>query len=383
MKVFLFSLFLVVTLVSVCTANSRLGVEPKRLYEYIDLNNRTVREWLTLSQILETVAECGKIDQSRAQAHGGFFDVTDHQDVKPSPVVIPSEGYPTELKYQQRVGAWVDQINMKYVTDHITDLGKFFTRYYTTDTGVKAAAEIRAKFQAIITQRGTSRCSVTYFDHTWAQPSVVATIAGRSPDVVIVGAHEDSIRSGAATGEAPGADDDASGTATVIETFRIICEDLGFVPAKTLEFHTYAAEEVGLRGSQAMATYYQSRGIKVAGMMQLDMTGYKNGAPAIMNDYVNKPLTDLLFKIAENYAPPPPPDSKWVVTTCGYACSDHASWDRSGFPAVLPSEATMAKSNPNIHTIRDTLSLLNTPHMKLFVQLALGWCAELAGSTTE
>jgi len=380
MKAAIITLFLVsAILVSVCSANSRLGVEPKRLYEYIDINNRTVREWLTLQQILDKVAECGKLDQNRVQVHGGFFDVTDYQDLK-FPPLMPTEPYPTELKYKYRVAAWADQINMDNVMDTITHLSGLYNRYYTTDTGLQAAHFIRDRFQSYITSSGNSRASVRLFPHSFSQPSVIATIAGRSTEVVVIGAHEDSIRSGSTpTLEAPGADDDASGTATVLECFRVVVNDIGYVPAYTLEFHTYAAEEVGLRGSQDIANNYRAANKLIRGMMQLDMTGYKNGDPAIMTDWVNTPLTNLLFNIARTYVS----EAKWVETQCGYACSDHASFTRANYAAVLPAEAIMSRTNGNIHTIRDTLSLLNKEHMKLFVKLGLGWIAELAQSTTE
>jgi hypothetical protein len=43
-------------------------------------------------------------------------------------------------------------------------------------------------------------------------------------------------------------------------------------------------------------------------------------------------------------------------TSCGYACSDHASWTRSGFPAAMYSETSMGQINPNLHTANDTLA---------------------------
>jgi len=368
MKVlFIFSLFLIT--VSFCVANSRLGVDPKRLYEYVDLNNNTVREWMTVNQILETVAECGKADQSRAQSHGGFFDVTDQQQVIRAPVY--EFDYPTEMRNKQRVAAFAEKINIENVKKTIEDLSNYFTRYYTTDTGVQAAQYIYNKFVSY--SNVNSRCTVRYYPHSWAQPSLIGRVAGKSSELVILGAHEDSIRSGSTpTLQAPGADDDASGTATVLETYRVMCSDPNYFPDYTLEFQTFSAEEVGLRGSQAIATDYANRGLKVVGMLQMDMTAYKNGNAAIITDYTNKKLTDFLIECAAAYTKGP-----WDRSTCGYACSDHASYDRVGYPAAFPFEATMSRSNSNIHTIRDTMNILNWPHAEEFVKLALGFMTEL------
>ncbi len=88
-----------------------------------------------------------------------------------------------------------------------------------------------------------------------------------SDEVLIFGGHIDSTAPGMPTGRAPGADDDASGSAVVLEMFRILTSS-GFVPAKTIEFHGYAAEEVGLRGSQEIAAAYRAAGKSVIGMVR-------------------------------------------------------------------------------------------------------------------
>lgn len=74
------------------------------------------------------------------------------------------------------------------------------------------------------------------------------------------------------SGRAPGADDDGTGTVNLIEAFRVLVAS-GFAPSTPVEFHWYAAEEVGLLGSQAIATSYKSAGKSVKAFMQLDMSG--------------------------------------------------------------------------------------------------------------
>jgi leucyl aminopeptidase len=83
---------------------------------------------------------------------------------------------------------------------------------------------------------------------------------------------------------APGADDDGSGTVSILESYRALLA-ADFRPAKTVEFHWYSAEvrlelarlfcnslryqEVGLLGSQAVAKDYQSRKATVVAMSQV------------------------------------------------------------------------------------------------------------------
>lgn len=83
----------------------------------------------------------------------------------------------------------------------------------------------------------------------------------------------DSINSNSPTsGRAPGADDDGTGTVNLMEAFRVLLA-AGFRPTNPVEFHWYAAEEVGLLGSQAIANSYKSAGVNVKAFMELDMSG--------------------------------------------------------------------------------------------------------------
>ena len=73
---------------------------------------------------------------------------------------------------------------------------------------------------------------------------------------------------------APGADDDASGIATLTEVLRIAMAE-GYRPRRTVMFMGYSAEEVGLRGSRAIAQRFAAEGRNVVGVLQMDMTNYR------------------------------------------------------------------------------------------------------------
>jgi len=219
--------------------------------------------------------------------------------------------------------------------------------------------------------------ALIFFPHTWAQSSVVARIEGKGTnreELVIIGAHEDSINLRNSADRAPGSDDDASGVAVVLEVYRVLVEN-GFVPSRTIEFHTYAAEEVGLRGSLDIASSYQRRGLRVVGMLQMDMTMYHGTANkmGVVTDFVNAELTGFLRQIITNYA-----DIGFVDTRCGYGCSDHASWTRSGFPACFPFETDFRDINQRIHTVNDLIDILDIEHGLEFAKVALGFLVELS-----
>lgn len=204
---------------------------------------------------------------------------------------------------------------------------------------------------------GLSNASVEQFSHSgYNQKSVILTIQGsESPDEwVVIGGHLDSTI-GSRTDEhtiAPGADDDASGIASVTEIIRVLAEN-NFKPKRSMAFMAYAAEEVGLRGSQDIANSYKSQGKNVVSALQLDMTNYQGSAQDIVfiTDYTDSSLTQFLANLLDEYLPA----LSYGYDRCGYACSDHASWHNAGYSAAMPFESKFNDYNPKIHTSQDTL----------------------------
>lgn len=339
--------------------------EELRLIEF----NETYRKWMTLEDALKLAEECGKPDQG--DGFTGFMDVTDYPNKPQEP--IPFTPYSSVLTFEPKFKQLNSSINADNIRQNIEHLQSYTNRYYTSDTGVEAAKWIQNKFLSYIppTRKDTT---VALFDHSWKQSSVIATIKGKSAEKVIVGAHEDSIVSNMGVNtRAPGADDDASGTSTVLEVFRVLVSDPTFIPDKTVEFHTYSAEEVGLRGSQDIATSYRNKNLAVRAMLQFDMTGYKSGQPAFVNDYVNADLTKLVKTIAAKAT-----TVTWIDTTCGYGCSDHASFTSSKYPSVFPFETAFKSSNSKIHTASDLYSNLNLDQCREFAALGVAFVLQLS-----
>jgi leucyl aminopeptidase len=215
----------------------------------------------------------------------------------------------------------------------------------------------------------------------YPQPSVSLTIAGSdlAEETVVVGAHLDSIIGigMSETARAPGADDDASGVASMTEALRALIAS-GYRPRRTIQVIAYAAEEAGLRGSQEIARQFRQAGRKVAGVLQLDMTNYKGAANDIylITDYTNSQQNAFLAQLIGTYLP----GLTVGYDRCGYGCSDHASWDAQGYPASMPFESSMARDNPHIHTSKDTLanSGNQTAHALKFARLAAAYMVELS-----
>jgi len=177
---------------------------------------------------------------------------------------------------------------------------------------------------------------------------------------------------------APGADDDGSGTVTILESYRALIA-AGFHPERTVEFHWYSAEEGGLLGSQAIAKDYEARGINVLAMSQFDMTAWvKKGTKeevGVIGDFVDNGLTEFNKLLVETYL-----DIPYVNTKCGYACSDHASWGKAGYPSIFTIESTFENSNHHIHSADDRIDIsdeFSFSHMLEFSKLAVAFAVEL------
>ena len=67
----------------------------------------------------------------------------------------------------------------------------------------------------------------------------------------------------------------------------------------------------------------------------------------------------------------------------GYACSDHASASKAGYPSAFVIESDFTSSNKRIHTTQDTIDKLDFNHMLQHAKLTLGTVYELAFAKFE
>jgi leucyl aminopeptidase len=243
---------------------------------------------------------------------------------------------------------------------------------------------------------------VKAFSHPWGQSSIIATIPGKSNKTIVIGAHQDSINLFLPSLlAAPGADDDGSGTVTILEALRVLLKSKDIVSSdapNTVEFHWYSAEEGGLLGSQAIFQSYEKEGRDVKAMLQQDMTGYVQktidaGEPesvGVITDFVDPGLTEFIKEIITEYCSIP-----YVLTKCGYACSDHASASKAGYPSAFVIESDFKFSDNKIHTTEgkkatgrgmancadlglDKIEYLSFDHMLQHAKLTLALAYELA-----
>jgi len=218
-----------------------------------------------------------------------LFDLTAHPDAvdryvhaHPSPAAPTTPDrllrFPSEPQHEDVVIPLAAEISSQNYFNYLDRLSSFHNRFYLSPTGVESVEWIHDMMVGFGGARVGQDIAVDFFHHEdYDQPSVIARILGTDePDqIVLVCAHEDSVNwmdEDPITDVAPGADDNGSGTVAVMEIFRVLAQS--YRPKVTMEFHLYAAEEVGLLGAIDVAESYRGEGKNVVGVYNLDMIAY-------------------------------------------------------------------------------------------------------------
>ncbi len=254
---------------------------------------------------------------------------------------------------------------------------------------------IRTQFEALGLEVSEPAFSMTLGGNPAVRHNVAGRITGwKHPDQwLLVGAHYDSRQETITTPTlTPGADDNASGCAGVIEAARAL---VPAQPEKTLIFLCYAGEEQGLWGSNGHAGDLQTSGdlAKVEGMANMDMIGWVNGAAGfgvtVTTAQGTGPGGDLAANIAfrdrfadaaANYVP-----GLTVVKSQTACCSDQQPYLNRGVRAVH-SIHRGGTSYPHYHRTTDSAANMNSAGTSAtlggyVVKMNVAALAELAGVT--
>ncbi len=258
------------------------------------------------------------------------------------------------LTVHPEIQEMVDYVDQDSLLASVNDLVAFETRASNTANGVAASNYLYNKFLSY------GITDVTYHSFDSGADNVIATIPGtRFPEnIIVLGGHYDSIASGYPE---PGADDNASGTAAVLEAARIMS---AYQFENTIRFITFASEEFGLVGSYYYARQAYQQGDNIIGMLNVDMIGYLASGDTPDIDIVagsySAGLRQLAFWAIATYVP-------WFPSIVGTGfiagTSDHESFTRYGYPAIWFFE-DVQQSSPYIHTPNDIVGLsLNSSYM--------------------
>jgi Zn-dependent M28 family amino/carboxypeptidase len=223
--------------------------------------------------------------------------------------------------------------------------------------------------------------------------NVVAELSGKTRELVVIGAHYDSVEG------APGANDNASGVAMLLALAR---ELAGKKHEKTLRFIAFANEEQpyiesGEMGSQHSAALSKKRGERVTAMLSLETLGYYSDAEksqkypfplsaaypsrgnfvAFVGNSASRDLVRTSVAAFRETVAFPSEGGALPENTPGVGWSDHASYWRIGVPAVMVTDTAFLRY-PHYHLPSDTPDKLDYERLARIATGLLGVVRKLA-----
>jgi hypothetical protein len=270
----------------------------------------------------------------------------------------------------------VDKVAHPTLEADLAHLASFPTRYSTSTHYANAAAWARDQLEAM---GYVTRLQDIVVD---GRPSrnVIADKEGHAAGargVVIVTAHLDSINiQGGPTAPAPGADDNGSGSAGLLEIARVFRDHRG---EHDLHFILFGGEEEGLFGSkQYVANLPAAEQARIRAVVNMDMIGTLNaptrsvlleGAP------LSRRVIDGLSEAAMTYT------QLAVETSLHPFASDHVPFVDAGMPAVLTIEGADS-TNGNVHSGADTIDHVNYDFALEILRMNVAFVANEVGQAS-
>lgn len=245
----------------------------------------------------------------------------------------------------------VNQVSQDRYEQSLTHLAGLPTRHSLRPGFLDAATWARDRLDQL--GYTTTLTDITVGSPTRRSHNLIANRTGNGPGsraLVLVTAHLDSINlTGGPDAPAPGADDNGSGSAGLLEIAYVVA---GQQTVHDLQLILFGGEEEGLFGSsQHVAALNTTERDRIRAVINMDMIATKNttnrsvlleGAP------LSQPLIDELAAAAGTYT------TLTVQTSLHPFNSDHVPFIDASIPAVLTIEGT-DDANHNIHTAGDTL----------------------------
>ncbi len=271
-------------------------------------------------------------------------------------------------------------VNPDTVRRFMESLTGFGSRHYQSANRHKVAEWIQAEFWRM----GFSDVVLdSFLANGYIQTNVVATLPASTAteEVIVTGGHHDTVGWRDTTGVYPGADDNASGTAAVLESARVLTR-AGYKPRTTLRFITFAAEEAGLIGSHSYAQRASQSGMKIRLMINHDMIA---NSPRLLDDdtvrvyyYAGaESYRELAKTMTQDYTVLIPVDGN--KNSSG---SDSYSFHSVGYPAVYFFEKTFS---PWYHSTSDIIENCNIPYCAEIIRASVATLlhTDIAGPVTD
>lgn len=304
---------------------------------------------------------------------------------KEAKMAVAHRDFPVVTEENAIIREMMNQVNMDSLQATVQYLQDYNSRIWNSQNAFDASDWIAARMQALgleVEQQAFN--ASTWLGSGQAAPNVIGIQRGTVyPDVYVVcGSHFDSFSWEAYSGggNAPGADDNATGVASVLESARIMTQ---YEFEYSIIYCAYGCEEMGLYGSEAYASRCQQQSMEILGYFNNDMNGYLYGDVIHIDCiYPNSvaPIGDYYMNIGSVYFPELP--IRHVNFNDGD--SDHTSFNNHGYMGIYPFEDYQHYS-PYIHTPNDLIGTsVNSWEMsQQYCRMNIGCLAEIANPVTD
>ncbi|GAB4128861.1 MAG: hypothetical protein Fur0015_02660 [Ignavibacteriales bacterium] len=266
----------------------------------------------------------------------------------------------------------ISKINSDSVKYFIQKLQNFGTRFMLANNRKDVAVWIKNQFKRFGFEN--ARLDSFFVLNTW-QFNVIAQLNSEkaSSTNYVVGAHHDCISQNNPMVFTPGADDNASGAAAVLEIARVL-KETKFSPEVNIIFTTFAGEEYGLYGSEDFAQKAAQQNMEIALMINHDMIATSSkqisNSTVTINHYSgSEDFTELALNNIEKYTNL---NSQKGDLNASY--SDSYSFWTSGFKTIYFEETEFSS---HYHTDKDIIDYCNIPYCTEVIKSS---CAVLINS---
>ncbi len=273
------------------------------------------------------------------------------------------------------IAALVDQVAREALVDTVHGLTAFPTRF----TEHPQFPVVEAWVHDLMASQGDVTRFAFEMPSGKTRHNFILGDASDTRGVILIGAHFDSASEISMT-SAPGANDNATGMAAMLEAYRILS---GAGLDKSVAAVAFAGEEQGFFGSQSVAEFARAEGWPIEMMINLDMLGWRPPNPAMPmiveydmgnvvpgNDAASAAFGQMMAAMAAQY-------TTLNTTHTDIWASDYMPFEAAGFPAMGLYDGGV--EDPRYGTSRDTPDALDFARLEQATRLVIASVARYCG----
>lgn len=264
-------------------------------------------------------------------------DMVDKKNLETNMSLLSGYKSDATTKISERGSVKGREATKKFITDYLTNLGYKVERHSYRTNGENIIAKLQAD--------------------------------ENTDEYILLGAHLDSVSN-------PGADDNASGTVSVLESARVLKELKG--RKVNIIFAWFDEEELGLIGSKALAKDYKKQGLKLTSAHTADMVGYDSDKDKVIE--IEQPdgnLWDVYNQANKSHG------LNYKLSRTSSGQTDHEAFRAYGFKSVgICEEWAGEDTTPDYHKKTDTYNTLSFDMIEASTKLMVAVISDLTQKVT-